>query len=57
MVVRDHRRRGEVAPADSTTKCRVPAEFYCFLEKGVPERVALAAFRLVFYSNRAPCEC
>jgi hypothetical protein len=34
MVVRDRRRRGEVAPA----------EFYCSLEEGVPERVAPAIF-------------
>jgi hypothetical protein len=34
MVVRDHRRRGEVAPA----------EFYCSLEEGVPGRTALAVF-------------
>jgi hypothetical protein len=34
MVVRDRRRRGEVAPA----------EFYCSLEEGVPERVARAVF-------------
>jgi hypothetical protein len=32
VVVRDRKRRGEVAPA----------EFYCSLEEGVPERVALA---------------
>jgi hypothetical protein len=32
VVVRDRRRRGEVAPA----------EFYCSLENSVPERVALA---------------
>jgi hypothetical protein len=30
----DRRRRGEVAPA----------EFYCSLEEGVPERVSLAVF-------------
>jgi hypothetical protein len=34
VVVRDHRRRGEVAPA----------EFYCSLEEGVLERVAPAVF-------------
>jgi hypothetical protein len=34
VVVRDRRRRGEVAPA----------EFYCSLEEGVPERVARAVF-------------
>jgi hypothetical protein len=34
VVVRDHRRRGEVAPA----------EFYCSLEEGVPERVAPAVY-------------
>jgi hypothetical protein len=36
-VVRDHRRRGEVAPA----------EFYYSLEEGVPERVALVVFRFL----------
>jgi hypothetical protein len=35
VVIRDRRRREE-AP---------PAEFYCSLEEGVPERVALAVFR------------
>jgi hypothetical protein len=34
VVVKDCRRRGEVAQA----------EFYCSLEEGVPERVALAVF-------------
>jgi hypothetical protein len=34
VVVRDHRRRGEVAPA----------EFYCSLGEGVPERVAPVVF-------------
>jgi hypothetical protein len=34
MVVRECRRRGEVAPA----------ELYCCLEEGVPERVAPAVF-------------
>jgi hypothetical protein len=34
MVVRDRRRRGEIAPV----------EFYCSLEEGVPERVAPAVF-------------
>jgi hypothetical protein len=34
VVVRDPRRREEVAPA----------EFYCSLEEGVPERVALVVF-------------
>jgi hypothetical protein len=34
VVVRDRRRREEVAPA----------EFYCSLEEGVPERVAPAVF-------------
>jgi hypothetical protein len=34
VEVRDRRRRGEVAPA----------EFYCSLEEGVPERVAPAVF-------------
>jgi hypothetical protein len=36
VVVRDRRRRGEVAPA----------EFYCSLEKGVLKRVAPAVFGL-----------
>jgi hypothetical protein len=34
VVVRGHRWRGEVAPE----------EFYCYLEKGIPERVAPAVF-------------
>jgi hypothetical protein len=34
VVVRDRRRRGEVAPA----------EFYSYLEEGVPGRTALAVF-------------
>jgi hypothetical protein len=34
VVVRDRRRRGEVAPA----------EFYCFFEEGVPGRTSLVVF-------------
>jgi hypothetical protein len=36
VVVRDCRRRGEVAPA----------EFYCYLEEGVPGRAATPVFRV-----------
>jgi hypothetical protein len=48
VVVRDRRRRGEVALA----------EFYCSLEEGVPQRVALAVFgflqRRVFPREQTP---
>jgi hypothetical protein len=35
VVVRDRRRRGEVAPADSATNEAPPVEFYCSVEEGV----------------------
>jgi hypothetical protein len=37
MVVRDCRRRGELAPV----------EFYCYLEEGVPGRAAPVVFRVL----------
>jgi hypothetical protein len=51
VVVRDRRRRGEVAPAD----------FYCYFEEGVSGRAALAESGFitpaVFYSHIAQRGC